>query len=142
MTALSSGMVDAFYTEPLAAAAYQWFGVAKNMSTMKIGPLVGGIVMTERAWRQIPDQYKGQFQAAVERAEGTVLPATDALEQQAMKVMIDNGLVVNQASADSSAQWCSLLTKGFNALAGRVYSSEIYDEVLGLVSEYRVKHGG
>jgi len=141
MSALSSGMVDAFYTEPLAAAAYQWFGIAKYMCNLKIAPLLGGIVVSERTWRQIPDRYKEQFIAATEKAEGPIFRNMSALEEEAMNVMVQNGLVVDKVPAAAAAEWRSTLTSGFDSLAGRAYSKDVYSEIVSLVQEYRSTHG-
>ncbi len=141
MAALSSGMVDAFYTEPLAAAAYQWFGIAKYMCDLKIAPLIGGIVMSERAWRQVPDRYKEQFIAATEKAEGPIFRNMSALEQEAMNVMVQNGLVVEKVPPAAVAAWRSTLTNGFDSLAGKAYSKDAYNEIMSLVQEYRSIHG-
>ncbi len=141
MSALSSGMVDAFYTEPLAAAAYQWFGIAKYMCDLKIAPLLGGIVMSERAWRQVPEEYRQPFLAATEKAEGPIFRNMSALESEAMNVMTQNGLVVDKVPPSAAAEWRSTLTTGFESLAGRAYSKEAYHEILGLVQEYRATHG-
>ncbi len=140
MTALSSGMVDAFFTEPLAAAAYQWFGIANNMSTLKIAPLIGGIVITERAWRQIPDQYKPQFLASVGQAQQTVLTGMSALEQQAMGVMVQNGLTVNDVSPDQKKQWRDIMEGGFEQLDGKAYSADVYNRIMALVAAYHAAH--
>ena len=58
MTSLSSGMVDSFYAPPVAAAAYQWFGIAKNMCSLPVSPLITGFVIGERSWKKIPANLK------------------------------------------------------------------------------------
>lgn len=141
MTALSSGMIDALYTEPLAAAAYQWFGIAKYMCNLKIAPLIGGIVVSERAWRQIPNRYKEQFIASTEHAEGSILQNMTSLDDRAMSVMEQNGLVVEKVPPAGVAQWRSTLTGGFDSLSGQAYSTKVYHQILSLVQEYRSTHG-
>lgn len=140
MTALSSGMVDALYTEPLAAAAYQWFGVASHMSQIKLAPLIGGFVVSERAWQQIPPECREPFRAAVEQAEKPILGNMTGLEKSAMEVMLENGLVVSEVPPAAAWQWRTILTDGFRDLAGRSYSAAMYDRVLALVDEYSATH--
>lgn len=142
MSALSSGMIDAIYTSPLAAASYQWFGIANNMCSLDIAPLIGAIVVSERAWRQIPNNYKSEMEAAVHNVIRPLYESTRALEDQAMQVMKANGLTVNQVPPTVGDQWRTLLERGVRPLIGKSYSQNVYDEIKGYIAEYRSTHGG
>ncbi len=54
MTSLQGGMVDAFATSPLVAASSQWFGIATNMYTLKLGPLWGATIVSAKTWAEVP----------------------------------------------------------------------------------------
>ena len=58
---LQSGMVDSLYSAPMLAASYQWFAIANHMLDLKVCPVIGGIVITERAWKKVPNKYKEDF---------------------------------------------------------------------------------
>lgn len=58
MMSLQSGMVEAFYLPPLLAGAGQYFPFAPHMCSLKIAPLVGGMVIVNRIWEKIPESYK------------------------------------------------------------------------------------
>ncbi len=60
MMALQSGMVEAFYLPPLIAGSGQYFPLAPHMCTLKIAPLVGGMVIVDRDLGKDP----GKRQAA------------------------------------------------------------------------------
>ena len=51
---LQSGMVEAFYLPPLVAGSGQYFPMAPHMLSLKIAPLVGGMVIVDRIWEKIP----------------------------------------------------------------------------------------
>src|SRR6056297_2441978 len=41
LTSLNSGMVDAFYASPIAAAGFQWFARAQHMLDLDVAPFLG-----------------------------------------------------------------------------------------------------
>lgn len=142
MSALSSGMIDALYTSPLAAASYQWFGIAKYMCSLKIAPLVGAIIISERTWRQIPESERTGMETAAQEVIKPLNADTKQLEEQAMTVMKENGLVVEQVPPAVATQWRSLLEGGVKPLVERSYSVGLYNEIKSLIQEYRSSHGG
>lgn len=136
---LQSGMVDAFYTAPMAAASYQWFAIAKNMLDMKVSPVLGGIVITERAWKKIPDTYKPELiKAAMEMSSVFVREAV-TLENRAIKVMLDNGLQINPPAADTRTRWRNLLGEDFSVIVGDegFVSTESFQRVASMLEEFR-----
>lgn len=142
MSALSSGMIDALYTTPLAAAAYQWFGIANHMTALNIAPLVGAIVVTERTWRQIPQSERAKMEAAAQEVMKPLYDDTQKLEEQAIKVMKQHGLVVDQVPQPVAVEWRKLLEKGIKPLIGTSYSASLYQEIKGYITQYRSAHGG
>src|SRR5262245_48093487 len=55
-TGLQSGLINAFVAPPIAALAFQWFGLAKHMTDLRWAPLLGAAVMTNTAWQEIPNE--------------------------------------------------------------------------------------
>ena len=139
MMALQSGMVDAFYLPPLVAASGQYFGVAPHMCSLKIAPLVGGLVIADRLWERIPEDQQKQMMEAVARVSKKLAGETDRLEQKAIDTMKKNGLVIHEAPADSLARWKEAADKGMDELVGKLFSREIYDKLQALLEEYRRK---
>jgi len=141
MTALQSGMVDAFSTTPLSAAAYQWFGLAKNMCGMNWAPLIGGIVIATKTWNQIPDDLKPRLLESAQKISREIQSEIDDADAQAIKIMSQHGLVVNPVSPDIEKLWLSVVEKGFNMVIGKSFDEASYNEVKSLLNSYREKHG-
>lgn len=140
MMSLQSGMVEAFYLPPLLAGAGQYFPFAPHMNTLKIAPLVGGMVIVNRIWEKIPENYKQPMMAAVQKIRATLKGKTDALETEALASMKKNGLIIHEAPADSLPQWKDAASKGMDELVGKKCSKEIYDKLLQMLQEYRRKN--
>ncbi|MBN2161160.1 MAG: TRAP transporter substrate-binding protein DctP [Spirochaetes bacterium] len=139
MTALQNGMVEAFYAPPLVAAAFQWFGIAKYMSDMKLAPMIGGLVLTTKTWRQVPADMRPKLAAAARRIVDGLTVETDALERKAMATMLKHGLTVNHVTPDAVRQWEQEALKGYNVYVGRTFSREWLEKLRSYLREYREK---
>ena len=115
---LQSGMIDAFYNAPMAAASYQWFALAPNMMDLKLSPVIGGIIISERAWKKIPDEFHAEMiEAAREMSAGFYSEALQ-LEERAVGVMLDNGLQINKTTGDEAALWRKTMQTGISSIVG------------------------
>jgi len=142
MMALQSGMVDAFYLPPLVAGAGQYFPFAPHMCSLKIAPLVGGMVIMDKTWERIPDNYKPAMMDVVKRVSAKLAVQTSDLEKKALESMKKNGLVIHEPPADSLPKWKQAADKGMDELVGKVFKKEIYEKMLQLLQEYRMKNAG
>ncbi|MCK5056962.1 MAG: TRAP transporter substrate-binding protein DctP [Candidatus Aminicenantes bacterium] len=137
MMALQSGMVDACYMPPLIAASGQYFAQAPNMCALKIAPLLGGIVLTERIWKRIPEKNKKQMMDVAKKISDELYSEIIRLEQDAINTMKKNDLVINQVPADAVEEWKAASAKGMDVLVGKAFSKEIYDRIVRHLNEYR-----
>lgn len=109
LTGLNSGLVDAFFTTPLAAAGFQWFAVAPHMLDMEVAPLLGAIVIADTAWRRIPARFHDQLRASAERVGLEIEREIARLEAEAVDQMIRFGLVVQEVTPEIEAAWTAEL---------------------------------
>jgi TRAP-type C4-dicarboxylate transport system substrate-binding protein len=135
--ALQSDLVQAFLLSPLAAAAMQWFGLAKNMLDMPIAPMLSGIVVSQRAWNRIPEEIKPELYAIAERHLITLEEETARLEQEAIAIMLEHGLQIQPIPAQAEAEWERVLGEGLDLITGPVVSAELVEAVKKHVAEYR-----
>ena len=115
---LQSGMINALYAPPMAAASYQWFGLAEHMLDMKLSPFIGGIVITAKAWRKIPDKYKEELIESTQKMAGYFYEEAVELEEKAIGVMLDNGLIIHSASPEVQQEWRALMGDDFSIMVG------------------------
>jgi len=141
LMALQSGMVDAFYLPPLIAGSGQYFPLAPNMCSMKIAPLTGGILLTNRVWSRIPDKYKKPMLDVTYKLSGNLLSRIENLERETLDTMKEHGLVINQVPKDAIQKWREAPEKGVEYLIGKDFSKKIFEELQNYLIEYRKKHG-
>ncbi len=105
LTALNSGMVNAILSSPLLAAGYQWFGIARNMLDLRIAPAMGCILLSDRTWRQIPQNFRAPFLESARNAEVTLRTGLKALDTQAIDAMAKYGLRVIATTPSETLAW-------------------------------------
>jgi TRAP-type C4-dicarboxylate transport system substrate-binding protein len=111
------------------------------MFAPSLAPLLGGLLMGDKAWASIPADLHAPFIEAVAESARGLYEETMTLEADAVKMMKDNGLVVHDPSAEKLARWREATAQAVNRLIGPVFSKETYDQVVGYVQEYRKSRG-
>lgn len=137
LSALNSGMIDALYASPLAVGGYQWFGIAKNMLDFDVSPFVGAILLSERAWKQIPAELRPKLMEAVREVETSLDSDIVELENSAIETMRQYGLVPQPVSEEAKALWFEEFDEAYKYLIGKVITKEAYDTITGYVKEIR-----
>jgi len=137
LMALQSGMVSAFYLPPVMAGSGQYFALAPHMNSLRVAPLLGGIVLSAKVWDQIPESMRPQLVAAAPPIAEKLNKRIVELEVQTLKAMKDNGLVVHDPPADALARWRAVADKGMDELVGKAFSRETYEKTLAILKERR-----
>jgi TRAP-type transport system periplasmic protein len=138
---LQSGAASGAYLPPLFAASGQYFALVPHMFGPSLAPLIGGLLLSDRAWASIPAELQGPFLEAVVGAARGLYDETMVIEADAVKMMKENGLVVHDPPADKLVRWHEAADRAVDKLIGPVFSKELYDRVAGYVQEYRKGRG-
>jgi TRAP-type C4-dicarboxylate transport system substrate-binding protein len=135
---LNGGAIDAIYVSPIAAGGYQYFGLAKNMSTINIAPFLGGIVINRHTWEMIPKQHQEAI-LAITRRTGTEIEASLAqLENDAISTMVKYGLVINDVTPRQAQEWYDDLEKSVpRLLDSATFDREYYEKINGILKTHR-----
>lgn len=141
MTSLSTGMVDAFSTTPLNAAANQWFGVSQNMCDLKWAPMLGGLVISLKVWNRIPQQYHADFLAVLDRLSREFKQITLEADTEALRVMQENGLKISSPSLPDFSAWQKVVDENFNAMIDKNIGRDAFELVNKSLAEYRKNNG-
>jgi TRAP-type transport system periplasmic protein len=137
MASLQSGMVEAFTMTPLTTASYQWFGLAKNMCGMNWAPLIGGVVISTKAWKKIPEKYRKPFMEAARKVGEQMQAAIDSADDKAVAVMKEHGLQVNAVTPEAVKKWKQATQEAFAKLAGKSFDAGSYEAVQRHLKTYR-----
>lgn len=141
MVGLQTGMVTATYMPTLIAGSGQYFALMRHMLPLKLAPLIGGLLLSERVWDSIPETFRGPMLEAVDRLSRRLYEETNQLEVDALKAMADNGLIIDDVPADALDRWREFAARGMGELVGKAFPREMYDQALAHLAELRKKYG-
>ena len=127
LTGLSTGMIEAMPSTPLASMAYQWHKQTPFMLDIGLAPLMGATVVSKRTWDAIPAADRAKMlevSAGVEQQLRVDVPKGDSL---AVTLMGAQGLKVTKASGDEWQQEAEVLSK---TMRGQMVPPDIFDLAL------------
>jgi TRAP-type C4-dicarboxylate transport system substrate-binding protein len=134
---IQTGMINAVPSTPYFALATQIYNSAPYMLDLNWAPIVGALVVTRKAW----DEMRPETQAAVREAgarAGARMRTQARLEVgEAVEAMKKRGLTVNQPNAEQMKEWLKLADTLYPRIRGKMIPAETFDEVVGLLKEYR-----
>lgn len=137
LAGLTNGMANAYLTVPILAAGFQWFGVTPNMMNLRIGPAPGAVLMSDRAFRQLPRDLREDLFEAIERITADLDEDIRQLEGEAIDTMVQYGLNIVDLTAEQTAVWIEELEGSYEVTIGLVFNELFYERIRGLLDEYR-----
>ena len=137
LVALQTGMVTAFNTTPLLALGGQWFAGAKHMANMRWAPLMGGTIMQKKIWDQISPEIQTLIINASKKAETELTNEIRELDDKAIEVMEEYGLVAHDVSEDELDEWRELVKTVYPYVRGDIVPEKAFDKAIKLRNEFR-----
>ncbi len=137
MTGLTTGMVEAVPTTPLAALLFQWYRQTPNMLDIGLAPVVGATVMTRKAWNAVPEADRPKLRAAAAGVQKRLQEDVPKQDAAAVAEMTRRGLVVTQASAPEWRREIDALAK---TMRGEMVPPDMFDLAVKARDNYRKQH--
>jgi TRAP-type C4-dicarboxylate transport system substrate-binding protein len=134
LTGLTTGMLDALPTTPIAAVSFQWFKQTPYMLDLGISPIVGATVVTKKAWDGISaaDRAKmSEISLKVEKQLQVDVPKQDGL---ATLLMQNQGLKITKGTGP---EWQQLADNLGQTMRGKMVPPDVYDLALKERAAYR-----
>ncbi|MDR3275739.1 MAG: TRAP transporter substrate-binding protein DctP [Treponema sp.] len=134
---LTGGQIDAVYASPVIAGGLQIFALAGNMASIKVAPFMGAIIMNQRAWRSIPEQYKPELIRIARAVEAELDTRVQALEDEVVGTMTGYGLRINQVSPAQEQLWYNDVGRVLPGFMGTLFDRSTYSRIETLLRPYR-----
>jgi len=139
---LQTGLINAFDTTPLAALAFQWFGLAPHMADLRWVPLTGATIIDKKAWLGIPENLRPKILEAAREAGTNLREEIRRLNDEAVKVMVKNGLKVSHVPPDAQAEWRKMVEDAYPKIRGKIIPADMFDAARKYRDEFRASRGG
>lgn len=137
LPSLTTRMIDVVPLPPYVALTTQVYSEAPHMLELNWAPLVGGLVVTERAWNKLIPAT----QAALARTAGETGIQTKAQNRaesdRAVVEMVKRNLKVQKLTPEIEAEWRQAASAAYGQIRGKIVPADLFDEVQKLLAEYR-----
>jgi TRAP-type C4-dicarboxylate transport system substrate-binding protein len=137
---LQAGKINAFSASPMTSLSFQWFALANNMADMKLGALIGAMIVDKRTWKKVPPEMRTRL-TEITRAYGRkMVKATRSYEKEAIEVMQSHGLKVNHIPDNTLAGWRSYAEEAYPILLTTPGEKKLYREISRHLAEAGKAH--
>ncbi len=108
----NSNALDVTYTSPLIIATLwsQFKRSVSHMSSFRISPFYGALLINRRSWDRVPDEFKPALIAAADQISLEIAAEALKLERDAIAMMQNQGLSVPKVSDEQMKAWAELFT--------------------------------
>ncbi len=139
---LQSGMIDAVFTAPVPALSYQWFGMANQMTDVRMIKMIGATIITLKAWNKIPSDVQAQVLASAAEAGRRSEERIRGFEDESIEVMQEYGLTVHPLSAELRTVWETRSRESYPVLLDGIVPPDLVARAERLRKEFRSRRAG
>jgi TRAP-type C4-dicarboxylate transport system substrate-binding protein len=139
LVAFNNGTIESIYNSPVMIGGLQVFGIAKNMASINIAPVMGGILMNQTAWRAIPARYRPKLEELTRKLEREMDSSIMNLENDAITTMTKYGLIINTLNAEQEQLWYQDIGKAVPSLFGSILDRNLYEKIETILKDFRGK---
>ncbi len=137
LVALETGLVDVVYSPPLAAIALQWFTKVKYITRVPLSYALGGVVMTEIAFKGIPENHQNFLKEIFRENLAPLNAQTRRDNEEALRVIMQEGIQPVDILPEELARLRKIALEATEELAGKVFSVAIQQDVNSYLNESR-----
>lgn len=137
LAAIQTGMIDVLPSTPYFALASQVFGTAKHMLDINWAPIVGALVVTQKAWDGMSPTAQETLRKAGEKAGVAMRTQARKEVDEAVKAMQKRGLTVNRPNEAQMGEWNALAEQLYPRIRGAMVPADTFDEVFLHLRAYR-----
>lgn len=139
---LQTGLINAIFSIPYYALTTQVYNHCPHMLEVNWAPLLGGGVMTKKAWDSIPPESREAVRKAALRAGEEVKTKGRKESDEAVQAMKKRGLTVTPMTPELEAEWRAAAQALYPKIRGTVVPADLYDQVQDLLKQSRSAPAG
>ena len=137
---LATNTIMAIYQNPAGVAAFQLHSYLKNMLSINLAPVLGGIVMNQVTWKKIgalDPRYQGELLRSTRQIAEGLDQSMQKTVNDAVASMTKDGLKVNKPTAAQEQLWFSDIERVMPSLLGSTFDRDLYQKISGILVKYR-----
>ena len=136
---LQTNLVDVVYAPPAAAIVLQWFTRVQYINKLPINYTLGALLVDAKSFSQLAPDHQVLLRQIAAKEMRALSLTTRRENEEAIQVMLANGLQQVEASAQELQTFTNLVDQTRGKLVGTAFSQQAHDRVNQLLLEYRQK---
>jgi TRAP-type C4-dicarboxylate transport system substrate-binding protein len=138
LTALQTGMINAFYGTPIHALAFQWNKYINYIYKPAIFYTPSYVVVTQRSWNSIPPDIQALFfDEQAKKIKYETLRWIHRDDEKCLEVLQKGGTKVVEIAPEEVEQIKQRTRKVMEEMSGKHFPAELLEKVQRLLEEYR-----
>jgi TRAP-type transport system periplasmic protein len=137
LAAIQTGMIEVLPSTPYFALASQVYGTAGHMLEMNWAPIVGALVVTQKAWAAMSPAAQQALTKAGEKAGVAMRTQARKEVDEAVAAMVKRGLTVHRPNEAQLREWNQLAEQLYPRIRGTLVPADTFDQVFTHVRAYR-----
>jgi TRAP-type C4-dicarboxylate transport system substrate-binding protein len=129
LPSLNTGLVDGFYTSPLAAIALQWFTKVEYMTNEPVAMLIGASVVSNDVWNALSADEQKILERVSDKWHRILVKKVRQDNAKSLELLKGQGIEMVELSAADRAAWRRLAETVQTNLTGKVYPEALLRDV-------------
>src|SRR6478735_4039526 len=134
---LDKGMIDSFYSPPLAAVAFQWFSKVKYMLDYPFVNSTGAFIIKKDTFNELPADQQKILRETAKIYCHKVVEASRKENEEAKVLLKANGIEFIKPSEADIKKFQTYAENVYKKSIGDTYSKELFDKVQGILKSMR-----
>ncbi|MDX1708231.1 MAG: TRAP transporter substrate-binding protein DctP [Desulfobacterales bacterium] len=140
LVGLQTGLVDVVYAPPSGAISLQWFTRIRHITDVNLIYLIGAVVIKKKVFSNISPDHQKILMDVWRRQMGQLKQKIRNENQEAMQVMVKQGIKIITPSPDQVSEFKQVSAKAIQRLEGETFSQKVLDEVTAHIQTHRRKN--
>ncbi|MBI9085659.1 MAG: TRAP transporter substrate-binding protein DctP [Desulfobacterales bacterium] len=141
-TGLETGMIDSFYSPPLAAVAFQWYSRIQYMLDYPMVNSTGAFLMNKRIFDRLSEKNQAVLKDLSRQYCRKLVELTRKDNQEARSVLEGAGVTFVVPSKAQKTAFAENARQTWDKNMPGLYPRALFDQVRSLLEAFRKKNGG
>lgn len=137
LTSLQTGLIDAFYSTPLATIALQWHTRAKYMVETPISNAAGAVLLSKRQYDKLPADLQEILIRNGKKHLSKLVKLVRTDNEKSIVQLKKAGIKIQDVDENELAIYVEAGARARRALVGKLYSEEFLNTVEKAIDDYR-----
>lgn len=138
-TGLETGMIDAFYSVPVAAVSFQWYWRVQHMLDYPIVSSTGGFLINKSLFDRLSEKNQTILRTLTKKYCEELVQITRDANLEAQKVLAEAGIKLSKPSDEQKVFFSRKARETYERNIPGLYSRALFEKIVGLITAYRAK---